>query len=349
MISLTYGEAKAEIARVCGVSGMAVTDPRVLVRTNSAVQETMNEGEWPNVVDRWHIIATDGHLVLPSFLDRLMQINIKGVPQTISSPWYQFCAYGPGTPSDCPQPEFGRFWCDERMIEDWGEFPTQVRLPETGGPWNLRVYTAVDENILTDGTSTPPVCTLQGTDSTGQIIRTSDGTSDYTNGEPVALDWTVPYVQTTQQFSTLAAFTKPVTRGPIKLTAWDGTTETVLANYIFSDTTPSYHHYFSNWLQTLTRFDTITTKIVRARCRKRFVPVVEDTDVLIISNLPALKEMVIAQWKRDADNLQSYMAHKQTAISLMNKEADAYRGKSRIPGLTFQRGFAIGSNIASLR
>ena len=327
---------------------MAVTDPRVLVRTNAAIQELMNEGEFPGVVDRWHIISTDGHIVLPSFLDRLMQINIKGVPQVISSPWYQFCAYGPGTPADNPQAEFNQWWADSRMIVDWGEFPTQVRLPETGGPWNLRVYTVVDENILTDGTAVPPECVVQGTDGSGQVIRTTDGTA-YSNGEPVALDWSVPYVQTTQQFSTLTAFTKPATNGPIKLTAWDGVTETVLSNYLFSDTTPSYHHYFSDWLRTLTAYDTTVNKVVRARCRKRFVPVVEDTDVLIISNLPALKEMVIAQWKRDADNLQSYMAHKQTAISLMNKEAEAYRGKSKIPGLTFQRGFAIGSNIAALR
>lgn len=349
MIQLTYGQAKAEIARVCGVSGMAVTDPRVLVRTNAAIQELANEGEFPSVVDRWHIVANDGHLVLPSFLDRLMQINIKGVPQVISSPWYQFCAYGPGTPSDNPQGEFNRWWVDERMIVDWGEFPTQVRLPETGGPWNLRVYTAVNEDILTDGTSTPPECVLQGTDGEGQVIRMSNGTSDYTNGEAVSMDFAQPFTQTTQQFSTLATFTKPVTRGPIKLTAWDGTTETVLSNYLFSDTTPSYHHYFSDWLRTLTHYDTTPAKVVRARCRKRFVPVAGDTDVLIISNLPALKEMVIAQWKRDADSLQSYMAHKQTAISLMNKEAEAYRGKSKIPGLTFQRGFAIGSNIATLR
>jgi hypothetical protein len=349
MISLTYGDAKSEIARICGISGMAVTDPRVLVRTNAAIQELMNEGEFPGVVDRWHIVATDGHLVLPSFLDRLMQINIKGVPQVISSPWYQFCAYGPGTPSDNPQGEFNRWWVDSRMITDWGEFPTQVRLPETGGPWNLRVYTAVDEHILTDGTGQSPACTIQGTDGGGQIIRMEDGSGVWTNGEQVSLDSAFPYVQTTRQFSTLATFTKPVTNGPVKLTAWDGVTETVLSNYLFSDTTPSYHHYFSHWLQTLTRFDTITTKIVRARCRKRFVPVSQDTDVLIISNLPAIKEMVIAQWKRDADSLQSYMAHKQTAISLMNKEAEAYRGKVRLPGITFQRGFAIGSNIAALR
>lgn len=345
MISLTYGQAKAEIARICGVSGMAVTDPRVLVRTNQAIQELMNEGEFPNIVDRWHITAANGHIVLPSFLDRLMQINIKGVPQTISSPWYQFCAYGPGTPQDNPQMEFNRWWVDERMIVDWGEYPVQTRLPETGGPWALRVYTP--ESELVDGTAVS--CTLQGTDGGGMVIRMQDGSGAWSTGEDVTLDSMVPYVETTRQFQTITSFTKPKTNGPIRLTAWDGTTETELATYLYSDTTPTYHHYFSQWLATLTALDSGMNKVVRARCRKRYVPVAEDNDLLLISNLPALKEIVIAQWKRDADNLQSYAAHKQTAIQLMNKEAEAYRGKSRIPGLTFQRGFALGSNLPALR
>ncbi len=343
MIQITYGQAKGEIARVAGVSGMPVTDPRVLARTNSAIQELMMEGEYPNIVDRWHIVAIDGFITLPSFLDRLMQINIKGVPQTITSPWYQFCAYGPGTPDDNPQAEFNRWWVDERMIIDLGEFPVQHQLPEIGGPWKLRVYTLVDET--TDGTAA--TCNIQGTDGTGQIIRT-DNAGAWTNGETITLDNSVPYVESLNFFSTISAFTKPPTHGAIRLTAWDGTTETELSTYLYSDTTPSYHYYFSHWLQSLNLGNNLP-RIVRARCRKRFVPVAEDNDVLIVSNIEALKEMVIAQWKRTADSLQSYMAHKQTAINLMNKEAESYRGKSRIPGLTFQRGFAIGSNIAPLR
>lgn len=346
MIQLTYGEAKPEIARVCGVSGMSVADPRVLVRTNQAVQELANEGQYPNIVDQWHILATDGHIVLPTSLDRLLQVNIKGCPQTIASPWYQFVAYGPGTPADNPQAEFGQWWCDERMITDRGEYPTKTVLPEAGGPWELRIYTAIDETIITNGTGVTPYCTIQGLDQNGQVVRSQLPDNSWINGVRVSMDSSFLYVAAAGQWTSISAFTKPTTNGPIRMTSWDGVTETELSNYLFSDTTPSYHHYFSQWLQNLS---TTTNRIVRARARKRFVPVVEDTDVLMISNLPALKEMVIAQWKREADNLQSYMAHKQTAIDLMKKEAEGYRGKSRIPGITFQRGFAIGSNIAALR
>jgi hypothetical protein len=369
MIQLTYGEAKQAIANVCGVSGMSVTDPRVMYRTNAALQELADKGEWPNVVDRWHIVATDGNIVLPTFLDRLMQINVKGCPQTIASPWWQFVAYGPGTPDDNPLPEFSKYWVDERMISDLGEYPVQTNLPETGGPWWLRIYTTVEEApIITDGTSVPLTCTIQGLDGNGQIIRTHPNGS-WINGEQVALSGLEGFVtdnagniiqdndgnplqsfsQTVNQFSAITAFTKPATYGSVRLTSWDGTTETTLANYLFSDTTPSYHHYFSRWLQQIILEDGSTNKIVRARCRKRFVPVAEDTDVLMISNLNALKEMVIAQWKRDSDNIQSYMAHAQTAVQIMKDEALAYRGQSRIPGIQFQRGFALGSNIPALR
>jgi hypothetical protein len=81
---------------------------------------------------------------------------------------------------------------------------------------------------------------------------------------------------------------------------------------------------------------------VLARARRRFVPVKEDTDVLIISNILALAEMVIAQWKRESGNLEEYAVHKMTAVDIMRKESMAYLGKVRTPALSFQRGFSLG-------
>jgi hypothetical protein len=352
MIQLTLGQARGPIASVAGVSGMPVTSALVTAYVNAAVAELMNEGEWPNVVDRWHLTVPDGNVVLPGFLDQLMQINIAGVPQTIASPWWQFVAYGPGTREDQPSQDWGVTWCDERMISDRGEYPVQVALPETGGPWNFRVYTAVDETIVTNGTAATPSCTIQGTGSDGRIIRTQVGMTNGTswiNGEQVELNYAVSYVQTVNQFATISAFTKPVTNGYVKITAWDGTVETVLADYEPGDTTPSYHHYFSQWLNDLVAPTTSCLRVIRARCRKRYVPACEDTDILLVSNVGALQEMVIAQWKRKSDNLESYAAHKQTAVALMTAEANSYRGKSRIPGITFQRGFGVTAGIPKIR
>ena len=341
MIQLTLAEAIPEISRVCGDAGLAVTDAAVVSRINSAVKELMNEGEFPNVVDRWRIVSADGEIVLPTYLDRLFQINVRGIPQTINSPWAQFVAYGPGTTED--QCGYNRWWTDTATILDRGEWPTKVQLPIADGPWKLRIYTAVDEDV----DSVPPECTIQGTNEDDEFIRTLDGT--WYNGERLEMDNGVAYTETTAEFKTITAFTKPVTNGYIRMTAWNGTTEVELSNYAPTDTTPSYHHYFSQWLNDLDADSDSPLRVVQARCRKRYVPASEDTDVLIISNLPALSEMVIAQYKRIADDMASYAAHKQTAVDLMRKEALSYRGKSRVPGLTFQRGYPIGSNLPALR
>lgn len=347
MIALTYGQAKTKLAAVAGDTGLPVTDARVLDYTNTAIQELMNAGEWPNVVDRWLIVAEDGEITLPTHLDRLMQVNLRGIPRVITSPWFQFSQYGPGTRED--QCGFLNWWCDDTVILDRGEYPTKVSIPsDVDGPWVLRVYTAVDESVITDGTGAAPVCTIQGLDTDGLVIRSQvDG--EWINGVQVAMDFNEPYVETTQEFSDITAFTKPVTNGYIKLTAWNGVTEYELSNYLFSDTTPSYHRYFSQWLSDLNGGGDDCLRTVRARCRKRFVPVAEDTDLLIISNLPALKEAVIAIWKRESDDYEGYAAHWAIAVNLMKAEAMGYRGKSRVPALTFQRGYGIGSNLPAIR
>lgn len=320
---------------------MVATDDLVDQSINSACQELSAEGDWPNVVDRYHIVSLSGEITLPTFLDRIMQINVRGVPQVIASPWFQFVAYGPGTEED--QQGLGRWWCDSGMILDRGEFPTKVDVPAADGPWKLRVYADVLE---ADGA----YCTIQGLNPDGEIVRTEVDDA-WINGEQVSLsDGTGSAMhETVEEFSSVTVFTKPATNGYIRLKAWNGITEVDLAAYLPSDTDPSYHRYFSEWLDNLNAADDSPLRVVRGRCRKRFVPAVEDTDPLIISNLPALREMVIAIWKRDSDDQENYLLHKGTAVDLMKKEAAAYRGKSRIPSLTFQRGFAIGGNIPALR
>lgn len=346
MVSRTWGDVKAELARYAGQTGLPVTDPRLLTSINLIQEELINEGDFPGVVDRWRIVADSGVLVLPGHLDRLMQITIRGIPTDVKSPWFSFVAYGPGIQDD--ETFRNRDWVawghDDGILEV-GEFPTKTPIPlSTGsaglpGPWNLRVYASVGE---TEGA----YCTVQGLDENDLEIRTqlSDGSSTWIDGERIPISLGSSFYESTKTFSELKAFTKPMTNGYVRLTAWNGTTEVELSNYSPDETTPSYHKYYSPWLHRITPSDgNECCRTVIARCRRRFVPIVEDTDVLMISNLPALRAMMIAIWKRDAGALDEYAAMKVTAVDLLKKEAKAYRGKARTPSFVFQRGFAIGA------
>lgn len=351
MISQTYGDVKAELARVCGTSGMPVTDGRMLERANQAIMELANEGAWPGVVDRWHIRAEDGRIVLPSYLDMLLEFSADGAPISIRSPWAEFVEYGPGPARDLLANCCERRWfrCGGGNLYDRGEYPTQVSIPisdgsaATTGPWVLRLYANPATN------ETPGIfATIQGLDPDGLIIR-SEVDDEWINGVRLGITSGSGFTETTQEFSDVKAFTKPATNGYVRLTAWNGTTEVQLSNYEPAETTPSYHRYYSPYLQSQSSNDDACCKIVLARARKRFVPIREDTDVLMISNVLALKSIMIAQWKREAGNYEAYAAMKLTAVDIMRKEAMAYRGKTRAPTLTFQRGFSLGGDIAAIR
>ncbi len=356
MIRATYGNVKPELARVAGTTGMSVTDPRLLVRTNLAVQELMNEGAWPGVVDRWKIRAVSGKIVLPPDLDMLLEFTVDGIPQTVMSPWAEFVNYGPAIGEDLlarnSNTNLQRTWwgCQGGNVYDRGELPVYTQIPVSDGscgcadipvgPWFIRQYATRTE---TEGIYS----TVQGLKD-GMIVRTEVVTSDgsgmeWINGERIPISNGSSFWQSTETFDSITAYTKPETNGYVRITAWNGTDEIELSNYAPAETTPSYHHYWSPRLEAMRCDGDTCLRVVLARCRRRFVPVEEDTDVMIISNVLALKEMMIAQWKREADNLESYAAHKQTAIDIMRKESVAYTGKVRMPALTFQRGAALGT------
>ena len=360
MIQKTFGQVKAVLAQVCGSSGMVVSDPRVMVRTNEAIQELMNEGNWPGVVDRWKIIATDGHITLPPQLDMLLEITTDGIPQQLMSPWAEFVNYGPGLQEDLLGNSSGqytrRWWkCGTGDVFDRGESPVREEIPVSSGsscvctdgtgsawdgPWYIRQYANPNTNEAAGAYST-----IQGLDPDGLIIRSdiSNGSgTEWINGVRVEITSGSSYVETTQAFSKITSYSKPQTNGYVKITAWNGITEVELSNYEPWETEPSYRKYFSPFLQARRCDDNPCRRVILARARRRFVPIEEDGDVLLISNVLALKSMLIAAWKREAGNLEEYVAQKLTAVDIMRKESVAYLGKVRTPALSFQRGFSLG-------
>lgn len=297
-------------------------------------------GDYPGVVDRWHVRfdQATGLVALPYHLDQMMQATTDHCPQTIVSPWFEFVGWGPGYNDDY-YPNGGLRYNWTNVITDRGEAPTQVPVPVPEyleGPWVLRVYATVDEDVA----SVAPEINIQGLDTDGLAIRTLVA-GEYINGVNVAIDFGVPYTATTQEFSKITAVIKPATRSYVRLTAWNGVVEIDLSNYAYNETTPSYRHYYVPMIHNRGRAG-VRERILLARCRKRFVPVAAETDVLIISNSLALGEMMVAQWKRTAGNIPEYLVHRKSAIDLLQQEAMGYTGKRRIPAMTFGPGFGLG-------
>lgn len=350
MIRTTYGQAKEYLARYALGVGMSPSSDVLLELVNDAVQELMYEGEWPGIVDQW-LFKTDplrnGELACPSFIERVLGVTLDGVPREIRGPWFEFCMYGPGnvhneltdSQGNVVSPAVG--WTG--WMVDRGEACTRYVLPEEGGPWKVRVYAYGDED--TDDVS--PEILVRGLDEDGMEVRTEPTEGTWISGENIAIDGAETYTESVGEFASLVSVMKPVTRHPVKLTAWNGSEEVELSVYDWDETNPSYRRYFfpELWKDFTGKKD----RIVRARCRRKFKPIQDDSDEMLIGNKRAVAEMMIAQWKRSTDSGDEYAMHKQTAIDLMKKETINYLGKDKTPPVTFTKGFSLFADLPIVR
>lgn len=323
MLRRTYGSVKSELAAVCGASGASTSDTRVLAYANAATEELVNAGDWPTIIDRLKFKITEKHIVLPSDYDRMLYFTMDGIPQQMQSPWYEFVGYGLELQTAVtPSNSTGLNWYEGVLDKDTVATFRHIPDDQTYYP---RVYGRTDERV--DGVR--PEIVIQGYDVDGNWIRTSDGAGGFIDGFSIPINGdTAPYwIQSTQSVSYVTAITKPQTKGNVLLYAanLDGSTQHYIGGYAPRDTTPIYRQYSVSWLPD----DNTLERTVLARCRRRYVPIEDDADFLLISNLPALKKMVQAVWYGIAKQRDDYIAYRSDAISLLKEEAKAYIGLQR--------------------
>jgi hypothetical protein len=325
MLRRTYGSVVSEIARICGSTGMSTADPRVMAYVNAAIEELMNEGDWPTIIDRLRFKMTTGHLVLPGDYDRMLYCTIDRIPRVMQSPWFEFVGYGLDTlEAGASVPMENELFPRFEGVLDKDAVATFENIDEDdGNTYYPRVYGTADERI----SGVRPNIIIQGYDSAGNWIRTSDGSGGYIDGISIAIngDTTPFYIQSSQSISNITGIIKPVTKNSVLLYASTatGSVNNYIGQYISKDTTPIYRQY------SVPGLGDDHVHHVLARCRRRFVPVTGDNDFLLITNLPALKAMVQAVYYLEANMSDDYMKNKTVAVDLLQKEAKAYVGLQR--------------------
>lgn len=325
---------------------MAVSDPRVMDITNLAVEEILNEGDFPWVVDRLIFRVYNGRIVLPTAYDRVIGMSVEGIPQQINSPWYEVTPgmFGGGGYFDNENGAVGyggrstlSGWCNDGFTVDRDEV-FQFRDIPRDQYYFLEVSTQFDEDVDDEA----PQILFKGYDAKRSPVTTPGTGSDWIEGEYINL--TTTPVRSTSSFSQLSGIVKPITRGEVYVYAVganDGARIHV-GTYAPKDESPFYRSY------RVVGTALCSSSCILARCRKRYAPVTTDNDVVLCGNIPALKKMVQAVWYGDAGEAQKYVLYKAAAVDILKKEAMAYRGKSRVHAISFQRGWPLG-NMPSVR
>lgn len=144
--------------------------------------------------------------------------------------------------------------------------------------------------------------------------------------------------QTTSVFSEIGSINKDVTKGWVKVYTLDPVTsqEVLIATLAPDETLPHYRRY------EIPGFENLDGSHVVVLAKRKFIPAISDNDDLIITNLGALKMMLIAIEKEENNNLQEASIYEEKATELLKEELKETQGSAIGRPQVQMEGYAMG-------
>lgn len=322
----TLADAKA--SRIPIIANLSPSDSRFADLINEAQQRLIQTGEifWGSH-QRVQFCVTSGCLVLPRQVASVETVAVCDQPIPIRNRWFEWLDSGIGIRSDstCSTNEnCGAGRCGGLGLLDRGEVCTFADIIPSDK--KVKVYADVAED-------SDAYITIQGYDDNNQWVRTLDG-SDWIDGEKVLIS-TTPQTSATF-FSAITGVQKPITNGPVRLYEYDtvNLTQRAIAVYEPDETNPSYRKMFisglsSNGCCDCTGDDSGTNQVT-VMAKLEFIPVRNDSDWLLIGNLPALKDEVQSIMKFENNLAEEGAFWHMKAIAGLRAEVRHYLGHGAV-------------------
>jgi hypothetical protein len=314
-MSLTLAIASPTIAK-----GLQVCDddPRVARYINEGTERLLSMGRWAGCDARYNICINSGILTLPMELRTCLSASRINSPLKVRNQWFEFIGSGPGPQGACNGSGYN--------LHDRGD--GHVTLADIRTTSTLRIYADVVE-------SPTATITIMGYDENNNPVRTQPN-GIWQDGETITINPTSPATFQTSAFSWngITQIVKPLTNGTIRLYAVDTDEhQTLLGLYGPNIKTPTFRRYeLAGWGEA--KFCDILFTI----CKRRFIPVSEPNDQLIIQNLAALKDMTKSIQMSEADNVDACTFYENKALTLLDNDLREHLGDTggvadiQIPG-----------------
>lgn len=302
--------------------GLCATDwPRISSYVNQATQTLMNAasetgflGGWAKVV--FNLPCSENYITLPPEFARLVNLTVCRWPIPVFNSWYEVLEAGIGLQEPCT----GRYGCGLNAAFERSNVPTAVDLDPVGQ--FLRVYVTDARDI------NKRIVFLGAKDQNGNGVYSTD-VQNQIQGLPLVFNQ--PFSTTAFVISSFSAVVKDETYGDIVLVQVDQTTgtEVQLSRYTPKQTNPVFRRYYLQAGCPIPPNTTPGTRQVVCMAKYEYQPVSEPLDLLLISNIPALKAEVEAIRFSEIDNPQSQamalLKHRQ-AVKMLNQELASAHG-----------------------
>lgn len=314
-----------EIQRVLGTCSEEETYSKI----NEAQEELANLGNWDPMTVSLDICTSGCEITLPDDIEVPLAINVGGHPTNFRNKWFEYHLNGPGT--ECCSGSCSFAWHDK------GDFPT-FRDPHQ--PSQVAAYPEIEEAIGSN-------LRVYGYDENDKWIMTEDSNGVMQDGFDVPIMFGIGAGMTTGQLvKRITRILKPVTNGFIKIVALDpgatsgGTLLGLIRPYIIN---PMFRRIMISGAGTSTLTNTGScTTWVRMRARKKTFKVTTLDDAIPLHSVTALKMMVMAIKKYEADLLNEYASYFTAAREALMREQKSRSGPNQIK-IQFQGSAYAGS------
>ena len=292
--------------------GLCSNHPTVLARVNEAVRRLIKKDDYSFTLDQVRIWTKNNSVSLPKEYVSARLVTVNSCPVPIKSQMFEYIASGPGK---CTYDQLAS------LVDEGLAHPTFFDIPK-------------------DGTNYVMIAHSTATGDANKVIswkgRSSNGSDILTGGLPVNTltigTWAggvegelsaYPAHPSAVVHEVLGIALPTGRTGYVTLHAYDPSTHAMyfLSKYAPSEQYPSYRRYRLPWS------DNQNGVSVDLLCKKRFLPATLLTDTLLIQDLDAIKNEVVAIGKFNSGDINGGVAYSQLAErELQKSQSNETRG-----------------------
>jgi hypothetical protein len=310
---LTFGQAKnsLELANVSGVCGSSDAFRSYL---NKAVRMLMTRGNFWGTVQLMRFCVYNECLVWPRQVGTILALNTCGRQVNVWNNWFQFAHIGGFQDLSNAGFTIDGFKCFGNLnMENQGTTPVYFQVP-CGNNFYVRSYPGVRADI-------GKTITIFGIDSNGQVVRTKNSSGIWQDGETIVN--ALPFVSTTKRYREITRVVRDKTSFPGRMYYYDPDNNVLrdCAVYDPTDTAPDFRFTkIPGLIHKRTASCANGALQVASLVKLQFVPVENDNDLVLISNLDAIGNMIQGIRKSDGGDSGGGETDIARAVHEMNLE-----------------------------
>jgi hypothetical protein len=306
---------------VADIAGVNVDDPKFYGQVNDAVRMLMALGDWWGTVVSMQGFIAQGCVTWAKTIDAVLAMNLNNTAVPVVNHWYSFTPVrgsfaGLAQSYGCSCDDFMARCCSQNSVIEFAGTQPMFDPPNPSDPFAIQVTA---DNAADYG----KFVTIYGQDTNDQEVFSirNDGSTQRGVQLTLAASGTV----TSQIFSTVTEVSKDITVSLVR--AWKYTTATGKLCAIWRGGQTSPQFMFSR----LANVPKDRIYRLSALVKLGFEPVTQDSDILPLGNIDAIKIMVQAIRKRDAGDVDGAVNFEKDAIRRLNMELNSRLPIDQIP------------------